>query len=139
MGLCGGLEMVKVGSMKRANRMLVVTMVVATVGASGAHASLFRHRKAEGKPAATTAAGARAGGGPSAGRNEGRTKERTEERCSACRADRRHARAGGSRRRAGRRADGRELRSEGKEDPARRDFRVRRERAGQDLGRRRAD
>ena len=48
--------MVKVGSMKRANRMLVVTMVVATVGASGAHASLFRHRKAEGKPAANTAA-----------------------------------------------------------------------------------
>ena len=48
--------MVKVGSMRRANRMLVVTMVVAAVGASGANASLFRHRKAEGTPAASTAA-----------------------------------------------------------------------------------
>src|SRR5689334_22631666 len=57
MGLRGGLEMVKVGgSMTRANRMLVVAMVVATVGVSGANASLFRHRKAEGKPAAETAA-----------------------------------------------------------------------------------
>jgi type IV pilus assembly protein PilQ len=37
--------------------MLVVAMVVATVGVSGAaNASLFRHRKAEGKPAADTAA-----------------------------------------------------------------------------------
>jgi type IV pilus assembly protein PilQ len=36
--------------------MLVVTMVVATVGVSGANASLFKHRKAEGKPAANTAA-----------------------------------------------------------------------------------
>ncbi|HEX3582270.1 MAG TPA: type IV pilus secretin PilQ [Thermoanaerobaculia bacterium] len=43
--------------MRRANRMLVVAMVVATVGVSGAaNASLFRHRKAEGKPAADTAA-----------------------------------------------------------------------------------
>src|SRR5436305_2067101 len=56
MGLRGGLEMVKVGSMKRPNRMLVVTMVVAAVGVSGANASLFRHRKAEGTPAASTAA-----------------------------------------------------------------------------------
>src|SRR5947209_3704392 len=56
MGLCGGLEMVKVGSMKRANRMLVVAMVAATVGVSGANASLFRHRKAEGKPAAADTA-----------------------------------------------------------------------------------
>jgi type IV pilus assembly protein PilQ len=48
--------MVKVGSMKRANRILVVATVVAAVGVSGANASLFRHRKAEGKPAANTAA-----------------------------------------------------------------------------------
>lgn len=48
--------MVKVGSMKRANRMLVVAMVAATVGVSAANASLFRHRKAEGKAAADTAA-----------------------------------------------------------------------------------
>jgi type IV pilus assembly protein PilQ len=36
--------------------MLVVAMVAATVGVSGANAALFRHRKAEGKPAADTAA-----------------------------------------------------------------------------------
>jgi type IV pilus secretin PilQ/predicted competence protein len=49
--------MVKVGSrMKRANRILVVATVVAAVGASGANASLFGHRKAEAKPAANTAA-----------------------------------------------------------------------------------
>ena len=48
--------MVKVGSMRRANRILLVATVVATVGLSGAHASLFRHRKADGKPAANAAA-----------------------------------------------------------------------------------
>jgi type IV pilus secretin PilQ/predicted competence protein len=49
--------MVKVGSsMKRANRILVVATVVAAVGASGANASLFGHRKTEAKPAANTAA-----------------------------------------------------------------------------------
>jgi type IV pilus assembly protein PilQ len=36
--------------------MLVVTLVVAAVGVSGANASLFRHRKAEATPAASTAA-----------------------------------------------------------------------------------
>ena len=46
----------KVGSMKRANRMLLVAAVVATVGLSGANASIFRHRKAEGKPAVNAAA-----------------------------------------------------------------------------------
>jgi type IV pilus assembly protein PilQ len=48
--------MVKVRSMKRANRMLLVAAVVATVGLSGANASIFRHRKAEGKPAVNAAA-----------------------------------------------------------------------------------
>lgn len=48
--------MVKVGSMRRANRILLVATVVATVGLSGANASLFRHRKADGKPAANAAA-----------------------------------------------------------------------------------
>jgi type IV pilus assembly protein PilQ len=42
--------------MRRANRILLVATVVATVGLSGANASLFRHRKADGKPAANAAA-----------------------------------------------------------------------------------
>jgi type IV pilus assembly protein PilQ len=42
--------------MKRANRILLVATVVATIGLSGANASLFRHRKADGKPAANAAA-----------------------------------------------------------------------------------
>jgi type IV pilus assembly protein PilQ len=42
--------------MRRANRILLVATVVATVGLGGANASLFRHRKADGKPAANAAA-----------------------------------------------------------------------------------